>query len=186
MKTLVNFAGFQLGWFACVLAAAAGQAWLGVVAVAAIVALHLAWTRRPRAAPEARLLGLAAAGCLLEGANVALGVYVPAGGLGVASPLFYAWMAAFWINFAATLNVSMAWLRGRPALAAGFGAVGGPAAFFAAEKLGALTLSPDALFALGALGLEWAIATPLLLAVAARLVDQAVVPAARCCEECGL
>jgi hypothetical protein len=51
---IVNFVGFQSGWFACVLGAAAGCPWLGLVVVAGVVALHLA-LRRPRG-PELRLL----------------------------------------------------------------------------------------------------------------------------------
>ena len=47
MKLLINFIAFQVGWFACVLGAANGVAWLGPVVVAAVVALHLARARRP-------------------------------------------------------------------------------------------------------------------------------------------
>ncbi len=38
MRLLLNFAAFQIGWFACVLGAANGFPWLGPVVVAAVVA----------------------------------------------------------------------------------------------------------------------------------------------------
>jgi len=47
------------------------------------------------------------------------------------------------VNLATTLNVSMAWLRGRYALAAIFGAFGGPLAYYSGAKLGAMTRLPD-------------------------------------------
>ncbi len=45
-RTLVNFVAFQAGWFACVLSAANGRPWLGVLVVGLIVALHLRTARR--------------------------------------------------------------------------------------------------------------------------------------------
>ena len=64
--------------------------------------------------------------------------------------------------FATTLNVSMRWLRGRPALAAAFGAIGGPMAYFAGQKLGGIELvNPLAAFI--ALGVGWAVMMPTLM-----------------------
>ena len=40
-SVLTNFLFFQLGWFACVLGAAYGAPWLGVVMVCAIGIYHL-------------------------------------------------------------------------------------------------------------------------------------------------
>jgi hypothetical protein len=57
-----------------------------------------------------------------------------------------------WIAFATTLNVSMRWLRGRPELALLFGAVGGPLAFYAGERLGAVTVHRPAGGTGGAVG----------------------------------
>jgi len=54
---LANFAGFQLGWFAGVLAAAHGRPALGTAVIALLLAAHLCSVRRPWA--EARLLAAA-------------------------------------------------------------------------------------------------------------------------------
>ena len=70
-----------------------------------------------------------------------------------------AWMIALWVAFAATLSTSMAWIREKPALAVLFGAVGGPLAYEAGRRLGAVELGPNGLAAVAA---EWALATPLL------------------------
>jgi hypothetical protein len=78
------------------------------------------------------------------------------------------WIVALWALFAITLNVSMRALRGRPALGAVLGLVGGPLAYLGGEKLGALALAEPAP-ALIALALVWALATPALLALALRL-----------------
>ena len=61
------------------------------------------------------------------------------------------------------------WLvRGSVRLAALFGMVGGPLAFFGGARLGAADLHPDLWISLGALALEWALAMPLLLWLAGR------------------
>jgi hypothetical protein len=59
-------------------------------------------------------------------------------------------------------------LRGRPALGAVLGLVGGPLAYLGGEKLGAVALVQP-VPALAALAVVWALATPLLLALALRL-----------------
>jgi hypothetical protein len=69
--------------------------------------------------------------------------------------------------FATTLNVSLRWLRSRPLLAAGLGAIGGPLAYAGGAGLGALNLETSPL-SIGALGIGWALAMPLLLVAAAR------------------
>jgi hypothetical protein len=73
-----------------------------------------------------------------------------------------------WALFATTLNLSMSWLKGRPWLAAAFGAVGGPLAYVAGRKLGGVEMNEPAL-ALLVQGLGWAVMMPLLLRLAARL-----------------
>jgi hypothetical protein len=77
-------------------------------------------------------------------------------------------MVALWALFATTLNESLRMLQTRPWIAALFGAVGGPLAYYAGAGLGALHfVDPGAM--LGALTVGWALATPLLLSLARRL-----------------
>ena len=137
MVTLLNFAFFQVAWFAGVLGAAHGTPWLGPLVVLALVGYHL--TRVPNPQAEAVLLALAATiGLLFDSLLVSSGwITYPAGQW---HPMLAPyWIVTLWIAFATTLNVSLGWLRGRSALALFFGATGGPLSFLAGAKLGAAT-----------------------------------------------
>ena len=67
-------------------------------------------------------------------------------------------MIALWINFAASIRHSLNWIRGRYALGLLFGGIGGPLAYLAGEKMGALVIhSPFGVV------LAWIVAMPLIL-----------------------
>jgi len=169
-RKVVNFVAFQCGWLACVVGAANGYAWQGVIAAVLIVSAHVITAARP--AVEARLVALALLlGVIWEWSLLATGVLGYAAGAGAGAgvaglpPL---WILALWPLFASTLNTSLAWLQGRWLLAAILGAVSGPAAYWAGARLGALSFT-DPLVFVAALAVGWAILTPALLAIAARL-----------------
>lgn len=162
---LINFVLFQLGWIACVWGGAHALPWLGVAFTVPILYWHLRQARLP--AQEMRLLLLALIiGGLGDQTMLALHLVSyptsawPAGLL----PL---WMLCLWLLFASTLNVSLRWLRASMPLAAVFGLIGGPLAYLAASRIGAVTLAPGYLSWL-VLALAWACLTPLLLWLAAR------------------
>ena len=73
-----------------------------------------------------------------------------------------------WMSFATTLNVSLGWLKKRYVLAAVFGALGGPLAYFTGFKLGGVEFSSMSL-GLGAQALGWGVLMPLLTILADRL-----------------
>jgi hypothetical protein len=162
LRKAVNFIAFQTAWFAAVLGAAHGMPWLGVVAVPLALALHLALS--PDWRPEL-LLALAAAGTglVFDSILVAAGSFSPIPYV-FPAPFSSLWMVMLWVNLATTLNVSMGWLRGRYALAAVFGAVGGPMAYYSGARFGAMTELPDA-GGLATIGIAWAIALPLLYGI---------------------
>jgi cyclopropane-fatty-acyl-phospholipid synthase len=161
-----NFLLFQAGWFACVLLAGRDRAGLAVLAVAAVVAAHVALSARPQCTVlvllSATLIGLAWDSVVMDtGAQRYLsGHFLP----GVA-PI---WIIAMWTLFGTLLGHSLRWLRGRPLLAALFGLVGGPLAYAGGAKLGAVTL-PDPLLAAVLEGAGWAVLTPLLVRLEERL-----------------
>jgi len=165
MPALANFVAFQLGWFACVLGAAYGLPWAGTAAALAIVAWHLSRAPRPRA-ELALVLGAAGIGALWDSALAALGLVAFPNGTLVEGTAPH-WMVALWMVFATTLNVSLAWLRRSLLVAAALGAVGGPLAYLAGAKLGALVFLQHDL-ALAALALGWGVLTPLLVVLARR------------------
>lgn len=159
MSRLLNYLGFQLGWFACVGGAAHGRAWLGPAATVALIGLHLA-TVSNRARELRRLAAVGVFGALVETAAIALGLYGYAGGWGIWW-LAPAWIVALWILLGATFESSLAWLSRKPWLAALFGAIGSPLSFSAGARMGAAGFVAPPTVALAAIGLLWAAALPL-------------------------
>lgn len=160
---IVNFVLFQVGWFACVLGAANQQGWVGVVVVAGIVILHI-WRAQYRLRELQLLIVIGLLGYLWESVLRMQGVLVYADGTG-SSEFAPVWMAALWINFAATLNLSLRWFQSHKWLAAVSAAIAGPLAYFAGERLGAIGM-PDFWLAMVALSLGWAVLFPLALTLA--------------------
>ena len=71
-----------------------------------------------------------------------------------------AWLLLLWCAFAATLRHSLNFLADSPGLAATFGAVGGPASYFAGVQMGAVEFGYDTLVSLSALAIIWAVLLP--------------------------
>ncbi|MGA9572460.1 MAG: DUF2878 domain-containing protein [Lysobacterales bacterium] len=164
-RTLVNFVAFQVGWFACVISAARGMAWAGVLVVGLVIFLHLLLAARP--GQESRLIVLALImGMVFDSLLVQSAWLQYAGGAALAGMAPY-WILAMWALFATTLNVSMGWLKNRSALAVLMGAVFGPLSYLAGERLGAIQFI-DYNMAILALTLIWAMAMPLLMFAATR------------------
>ncbi len=70
------------------------------------------------------------------------------------------WIIGLWISFALTINHSLAWLGNKKLLQMIFGLIGGPLAYIAGEKLGAINMINT--MTLYVLALSWACITPLL------------------------
>jgi len=164
IRALAGFVAFYVCWFACVGGAARGLPWLGPLAVAAYVIAYLrtipSGVARMR---HAWLLGLAGVvGYAADSILVLTGVvtFPPHAVLGWPSTV---WMVALWVLQAAVLGGVMSWLQGRFALAAIVGAIGGPLAYLAGERMGAAVLGPTQAVALAVIAAEWALAMPLLV-----------------------
>jgi len=166
--TPVDVALYQAGWLACVAAAAHDAVWAGVLIASALTAARLGLSDRP--GPELRLvLSGAALGVAIDGALAAAGVVTYTSGQPAAwlPPL---WILCLWMLFATLFSRALAWLRGRYVLAAVLGALGGPPAYLAGERLGAIEV-PNTALALLTLALAWALATPLLTRLSERLME---------------
>lgn len=161
-----NFIASQLGWLLCVVSAAKLRPELGAAFALVVIGLHVCMARAPRA--EATLLLFAAVlGTLFDS------LLVSAGWLRYPSGMFLEGVAPYWIIlmwplFSTTLNSSMAWMKGRLAVAALMGAVFGPLAYRAGSALGAVEFVQPAA-ALLTLGAGWALAMPLLVLAASRV-----------------
>lgn len=163
---LQNFILFQLGWFACVLGGASREyMWAGTVAAAIIVAVHL--VRATNLRSEALLVLLTAAiGTAWDSGLMAAGLFIFNSGI-VVSGLIPVWMIAMWVIFATTLNVSMTWMKGRYLLAALFGAIGGPVAYYAGHRLGAVDFN-NTLMTMTAVAIGWSVIMPTLMLLTTR------------------
>jgi hypothetical protein len=162
---LINFIVFQLGWLAVVLGGAGSWHWAGTVLVIGIVAYHLSRASEPR---QEVFLIIAALmiGAVWDSLLVWGGLLTYANGV-LHSDLAPHWIVAMWALFATTLNVSLRWLKGRWFLAVLFGAIGGPLAYYAGFRLGAVDMvsQRDALLALA---VGWAMIMPLLMYLSQR------------------
>jgi hypothetical protein len=160
----IYFVFGQIGWFACVLGAARGMAWIGILVAVVLIVLHLLRVARPL--QEIKLIAtVVVIGGAWENMLVALGLLAYPG-----MPVHGwapAWLPALWGLFAAQANTTYQWLKKRRALAALLGAVAGPVSFHAGSALGAVNfLKP--LPALAALAVGWAVLLPLLMLLAGR------------------
>jgi hypothetical protein len=166
MKTsLINFVLFQLGWLACVISAANQQPLIGAVIASLIIVLHVWRAKVPGS--EVKLIGLAVLiGLAWDSVLVWQGVLVYSTGMWLPFLAPY-WIIMMWALFATTLNVSLRWLKGKFLYAVTFGAIGGPLAYYAGQRLGAVEFS-ETYLALGALFVGWAVFTPLLMVLSER------------------
>ena len=166
---MVNVVLFQIGWFACVLGAAHGLPWIGALllrlrSLAGTSRARRSRSRNSRSSPPQPCWAHCSkrCSCSLGWVHFETGVLVEG-----AAPY---WMVALWAIFATTLNVSLRSLRPHGWLAAVLGAIGGPVAYYAGARLGALEFgAPASAPALAAIGIGWAILTPALLCAARRL-----------------
>ena len=167
MSFLPSLALFHCGWFCCVLGAAYGFPWLGPL----YVSVWLVWkVAGKRSKPGEALFILLAAivGYALDSTLFLAGVLLETGqdSFGWPAPL---WMVCLWPNLAGALGGCLGFLRRRYIPGCVAGAIGGPMAYFAGRQLGAIDLADPLVVSLAAIAVEWAIAMPLLLFLAARL-----------------
>lgn len=170
LSKVSNFIAFQLAWFACILGAGNGYPWLGVIAVTVSVLIHITLIQR-RTSFAALLFSAFLIGFLFDSVMMLLGVLRFPDHAMLITPVPL-WMLMMWVNLAVTIPFSLSWMKKRYAMAAAFGLIGGPGAYYTGMKLGAVQLGSDMLRSLLLVGLEWAIAMPLLMLVAAKLATE--------------
>jgi hypothetical protein len=167
---LVNYALYQVGWFACVLGGAWQRPWSGFWLAVIMLGAH--FTLSHERALEGRLVLLVTAvGAIVEMLQIATGTYRFTSGT-VVDALPPPWLLAMWAQFATTFRFSLHPVLARPMRAVGFGAVGGPIAFLAGERLGAITLLPPLGWGLVRLSISWAIALVIFSAVVRRVAPE--------------
>ena len=165
MQLLINIVVYQVCWLACIIGAANSMPLVGVGLTAIAAAYHL--YSADRALPELNLLLIAAViGAFWDSLLVAMGWLIYPSGTLLEGAAPY-WIVALWIAFATTFNVSLRWFKQHLLLGAVFGAVGGPLAFLAGERLGGVEFT-NYPAALTALAVGWGILMPAMLLLAQR------------------
>ena len=157
--TLVNYAAYQAGWFAAVVGASLGHGTAGAALAAALIAGHLLLTRERGA--EVHLLVLATlTGAVIETWQLQTGTYRTISGASLTG-LPPPWLLALWAQFATTFRYSVRPMLARPIVAMLVGALGGPLAFLAGERLGAVELATPLWPGLLRLAIGWTAALAL-------------------------
>lgn len=170
-RLVINFVLFQIGWFACVIGAAKQMPWLGVAVVIAIIIWHLTQAKQAKKELQLLFITLVIGGTFDQiMLNHELISYQAHGWSNSIVPV---WILALWAEFVTVLNVSLRWMKELKTpvcwlVSVLFGAIGGPLAYIGAEKLGAVTLNNLPISYI-ALGVGWAILTPLLLKLSEKL-----------------
>ncbi|PPC85847.1 MAG: hypothetical protein CTY37_07345 [Methylotenera sp.] len=170
-RLVINFVLFQIGWFACVIGAAKQMPWLGVAVVIAIIIWHLTQAKQAKKELQLLFITLVIGGTFDQiMLNHELISYQAHGWSNSIVPV---WILALWAEFVTVLNVSLRWMKElktpvRWLVSVLFGAIGGPLAYIGAEKLGAVTLNNLPISYI-ALGVGWAMLTPLLLKLSEKL-----------------
>ncbi len=165
MNMLLNLVLFQIGWVITVAGAGNGYWWAGPLSLLVLAAVTFKLTPWPRT-DFALMCAACLIGLLIDTAYVQLGL------LRYAEPVPFMdlapiWILGMWMSFALTLNHSMRFFKQHLGLAAVFGLIGGPLAYFvAAHKFDAAEILGEPWLTYAVIGLVWAVITPLLLKLA--------------------
>ena len=168
---LLNYGAYQVGWLAAILGAASGHGTAGACAGFALTTGHVLLAR-DRRGELVLVLAALATGVAVESWQIASGTYRVLAGAspGVLPPL---WLLALWAQFATTFRFSLRRIMTAPRPALLFGALGGPIAFLAGERLGAVELTVPLAPGLARLVVAWAAALAVLAWAARRLAAPA-------------
>jgi hypothetical protein len=157
MKNIINFILFQAGWFACILFAAKDKAWYGITIILAIVAIHVALTR-PKLNEFRLYFYTVLIGLLFDTLMRGFELITYEDAISP-HPIAPIWILSMWLLFAITIRHSLYWLNSYKIGQVMLGLIGGPLAYIAGEKIGAVTLYETSLYFLA---LGWGVITPAL------------------------
>ena len=158
---LLNFILFQTAWFITVYSASLGLVWFGPVFSLCWLYTHFILHKNNWKVDLQIVVISAIIGFILDSMMVLSGIFSFSENASFGYPSSI-WMVALWVNLALTLNYSLGWLKQKLILSSLFAAVGGPLAYYAGSKFGAINVENDT-HSIIALSVMWAIAMPLLI-----------------------
>ncbi|MFC1634538.1 DUF2878 domain-containing protein [Planctomycetota bacterium] len=161
-KSFWNIISVNVGWLACILGAARGYYWLGLVVVPILFVIHITAIER-RKIRKIFIVALAATviGFLMDTSLIIVGALEPNRWV-MPAPFTTIWDLMIWANFSLTLNASLRFLQKRPLVAALLGAIFAPGTYYAGDRLGALKFSEPVISSLLWVGAVWLFAMPCL------------------------
>ncbi len=168
MRLLIDIVGFQITWWASALGAGAGR-WEPGLAVGLLVVIIQLAISKTRAATLATIVAAAFMALVFETAMIAVGLigYSAAWPSGLLPPV---WLVALWMVFATCIEATARMLGDNGLLkGALLGGALAPVTYWAGAGFSALTLAEPIWLPLVATSLAWAIATPLMMLVFARM-----------------
>lgn len=148
----INLAGFQLIWWLCILL---GNTSLPIVLF--LLVLHVVFHSQPLQETLA-IFSCAIFGFVVDLLLTSKGLFIFNG----SSSLPPIWLFALWLGFSATLRQSLDYFSSHYVLAAFLGAIGGSAAYLAAEAMGAVEFGASELYMATFLAFIWFLLFPLL------------------------
>lgn len=153
MKLVMNALAYQAVWFLAILYGNTG-ALFGCILILILLA-----TSECRTA-DIRTIGLVMfVGLLVDGTLQQIGFFTfneP----GLPIPF---WLLIIWVGLAMTIHHSLSWLKDNLLLAALFGGLGGPAAYWAGTRMGAASFNWSLPVALSVLFVIWALLFPAIV-----------------------
>lgn len=162
IRGLWNIVSVNIGWMACILGAARGHYWLGLVVVTILFAIHIMMIERHKVHIVLFVaLATIAFGFLTDTALIAIGTLEPNRWV-MPTPFTTIWDLLIWANFSLVLNTSLHILQKRLFTASVLGAIFAPWTYYAGDRLGALNLSKPISVSLLWVGLLWFFVMPLL------------------------
>jgi hypothetical protein len=161
-KGVWNVISADIGWLACIAGAAQGHPWLGLVVVPILFGIHIAAieTHKIRAVFIVALTTMII-GFLMDTLLILFGTVEPNRWI-IPAPFTTLWDIMIGANFSLMLDTSLRFLQKKPLAAAFLGALSAPGAYYAGDRLGALSLSEPLFSSLLWVGVVWFFVMPCL------------------------
>ncbi len=153
MRLVLNIINYQVIWLLCVISGNR-MVWLALL----LIGGHLFFSNQRRN-DLILIMSLALGGIIIDGSLKQLGLFSFSEDN---YPIPY-WLIIIWMALATLLNHSLNWLKGKYALAALLGSIGGPLAYWGGVRFDAAVFLWPLPLSLAVLMLIWGILTPLLL-----------------------
>ncbi len=169
MKKIFNILGFKVSWWTCVYGATSDFVYIGPVFMLVFLIVHF-YLNSPNPAEIKLVISFAIIGTLIDTMMAFSGLLSYNGLYGEGIMVAPMWITAMWCGFAAMVNHSMAWLKGRWIQSFILGGILGPIAYKAGEGLGAINFNAGQLNVTIMLAIVWGLSMPLIYWVNDRLV----------------